>query len=332
MGWDLKENLPEPENYTLSRFTFENGETIENLNVEYLTIGKPKYDENNLITNAIIYFHGSSGSASSVKRLSPIVGPNRPLDPENIFIISLSALGSPNSASPSNTLSYKFPQYTIKDMVNFQFQFLKEKFNISHLKGVIGTSMGGFQALQWAVSYPDSLDFLIPIVTSYKVAGLNYAGSKFSTQLITEHPDYKNGKYGDNPIKATKKAAEFEYMFGLSKEHYRLNLTNAEIDKCMEEMAIEGSLDDANDIVWRNKASLSYNLENELEKIKVPTLIMSVKQDQYFPPELDGIPLNEKIVNSKLLILDSTWGHIGTDSMLDYEEDIIQFLEPHIKI
>ena len=68
-------------------------------------------------------------------------------------------------------------QFTIKDMVNFQFQFLKEKFNISHLKGVIGTSMGGFQALQWAVSYPDSLDFLIPIVTSYKIAGLNYACS-----------------------------------------------------------------------------------------------------------------------------------------------------------
>lgn len=331
MAWDLKENLPEPKNYTLTKFTFENGETIENLNVEYLTIGKPKYNENNEIINAILYFHGSSGNAKSVKRLSPIVGPGRPLDLEYMFIISLSALGSPNSAAPSNSLSYKFPKYTIMDMVNFQFQFIQEKFNISHLKGVIGTSMGGFQALQWAVKYPDSLDFLIPIVTSYKIAGLNYAGSKFSTQLITEHPDYKDGKYESNPIKATKKAAEFEYMFGLSKEHYRLNLTNNEIDECMEEMAIEGSLEDANDIVWRSRASLNYNLEDELDKIKVPTLIMSVKQDQYFPPELEGIPLNKKIANSKLLILDSTWGHIGTDSMLDYEEDIFEFLEPYTK-
>lgn len=331
MVWNLKENLPKPNNYVLNEFTFENGETIENLNVEYLTIGKPQYNENNEITNAIIYFHGSSGSATSVKRLSPIVGPGRPIDPKNIFIISLSSLGSPNSAAPSNNLAYKFPQYTIKDMVNFQFQFIQEKFNISHVKGVIGTSMGGFQALQWAVTYPNSLDFLIPIVTSYKIAGLNYAGSKFVNNLITEHPDYKNGKYDHNPIKATRKAAEFEYMFGLSKEHYRLNLTNNEIDECMEEMAIEGSQEDANDVVWRNNASLSYNLENELDKIKVPTLIMSIKQDQYFPPELEGIPLNDKITNSKLLILDSTWGHIGTDSMLDYEDDIIQFLEPYIK-
>ena len=331
MVWDLKENLPEPKNYKLTEFNFENGKTMKNLNVEYLTIGEPKYNENDEITNAIIYFHGSSGSAKSVKRLAPIVGPRRPIDPKNIFIISLSALGSPNSASPSNTLAYKFPQYTIRDMVNFQFQFIREKFNISHIRGVIGTSMGGFQALQWAVSFPDSLDFLMPIVTSYKIAGLNYAGSKFTTKLITDHPDYKKGRYEVNPVKATKKAAEFEYMFGLSKEHYRLNLTNTDIDRCMEEMAIEGSEDDANDIVWRNNASLNYNLEDELYKIKVPTLIMSVKQDQYFPPELDGIPLNEKISNSKLLILDSTWGHIGTDSMLDYEEDIIQFLEPYTK-
>ncbi len=331
MKWNLKENLPKHENYVLSTFTFENGETIENLNVEYLTIGNPKYNENKEIINAIIYFHGSSGNASSVKRLSPIIGPNRPIDPENIFIISLSALGSPNSAAPSNTLAYKFPQYTIKDMVNFQFQFIKEKFNISHLKGVIGTSMGGFQALQWAVNFPDSLDFLIPIATSYQVAGLNYANFKFSNQLITTHENYKNGQYDVNPKMATKNAAEFEYMFGLSKEYYRLNLTNQEIDKCMAEMGEEGSQDDANDIVWRNNAAIAYDLEDELDKIKVPTLIMSIKQDQYFPPELDAIPLHEKIYNSKLLILDSICGHIGTDSMLEYEEDIFQFLEPYTK-
>jgi len=57
-------------------------------------------------------------------------------------------------------------------MVNFHYEFIRQKFKIRKLKGIIGASMGGFQALEWGVSYPDFMDFLVLLVTTFKVRGI----------------------------------------------------------------------------------------------------------------------------------------------------------------
>ncbi|MGZ7050328.1 MAG: alpha/beta fold hydrolase, partial [Methanobacterium sp.] len=158
------------EYFTLKNFKFESKYILPKLKIEYASFGKKEMDENDRISNAIIYLHGWSGDFSSIKRIEDIIGPGRPIDTEKYFIICPTALGSPGSSSPSTSgLGHFFPEYTIKDMVNVTYSFLKECFNIEHLKGVIGNSMGGFQALEWAVSYPDFMDFVIPIATSHEV-------------------------------------------------------------------------------------------------------------------------------------------------------------------
>nr|WP_281177980.1 alpha/beta fold hydrolase [Methanobrevibacter cuticularis] len=280
------------------------------------------------MVNGVLYFHGSGGSCSSLRRIIDIIGVKKPLDIEKFFIIAITTLGSPNSPSPSTTgLGADFPLYSIEDMIRFQMEFLKSKFNIIHLKGLIGNSMGGFQAIEWAAKFPNTIDFLISLVSSYKVAGHNYALSKLMNHIIENDPNYNNGKYLQPLTSATKLANESTYVFGLSREFYRDKLTNDEIDLAMEELAEEGMEDDANDILYMNNAGLNYDIEDKLGNIIAKTLIVAINQDQYFPPELDAIPMSNMIKNSKLLLYDSLMGHIGTREINKVEKEIGEFLK-----
>lgn len=328
MSWDIKKEMSRPKNYNIDEFTFESGDALDNLNVEYVTLGTPELDSENNLVNGVLYLHGWGGSCTSMKRLDPITGPEKPLDPENVFIISPTSLGSVGSSAPSNTsLGANFPKYTITDMVKFHYRLLTEKFNIKHLKGVIGTSMGGFQALNWGVNHKDFMDFLIPLVTGYQVKGLNFANFYFMNSLIEKDPEYNGGNYVKNPERVTRIVSEFMYMFGLSKDYYRYELENKDILKYMDQMGTEGSSMDANDIVWRNNAAMGFDLENELSKISAKTLILAINQDQYFPPSQDAIPMSKMIKNSKIALFDSICGHIGTKDLYKVENDIISFLK-----
>jgi len=297
------------------------------MKVEYTSFGTPIKDENGKIVNGIVYLHGWSGNYGSIRRIADIIGPGSAIDTNKFFIISLSTLGSPNSSSPSSSkLANEFPSYSIEDMVKFQMEFLKDKFNIDHLKGIIGNSMGGFEALTWAAKYPDYSDFLISLVSSYKVNGQNYALFKFMNRIIENDPNYNNGAYLKPLDVATKLANESMYPYGLSKEYYRKESIE-DIDLYMDEMGEEGSEMDANDIVYRNNASTNFDIEDILSKIKVKTLIVAINQDQFFPPELDAIPMSKMIKNSHLLTYDTLLGHIGTNEIIKIENEINDFLK-----
>ena len=297
------------------------------MKVEYTTIGTPIKNEEGKIANGIVYLHGWGGHYNSIRRIADIVGLNKPLDTSKFFIISISTLGTPNSSCPSSTkLANKFPKYSIEDMVNFQIEFLKAKFDINHLKGIIGNSMGGFEALTWASKYPNYMDFLISLVSSYKVAGQNYALFKFMNRIIENDPNYNNGAYL-KPLKiATKLANTSMYPYGLSSEFYRSE-SKENMDLAMNMMEEEGAEMDANDIVYRNIASTSYDIEDIISKIKTKTLIVAINQDQYFPPELDAIPMSKIIKNSHLITYDSIMGHIGTSELTKIEKEINEFLK-----
>lgn len=316
-----------PNYQKIKNFKFTTGETLSELIVEYATFGtKIKDDEGNIV-NGILYLHGSSGDYSSVKRIKDIVGPGNIIDTNKYFIICPTALGSPGSSSPSTSnLGHKFPKYNIEDMVNVQYSFLNEALNIKHLKGIIGTSMGGFQTLQWAVTYPDFMDFIIPITTSSNVKGQNYAINNLMNIYIKSDPGYKEGKYKINPKKGTQNANMLLYLFGFSPEYYK-NESNESILESLDFMKKEGEETDANDIVWRNEATISYDLSSDLSKIKAKTLIIGVNQDQYFPPDIDVIPLSKAIKGSKIYLYDSIFGHLGSSEIIKAKEIIKEFLD-----
>lgn len=322
----------EAEYFTLDEFKFKNGEVLKDAEVEYISFGTPQYDDNGLISNALIYFHGSSGNCYSVRRISEDMGPGEIFDTDKFFFISVSALGCPNSSSPSTSgLMNKFPEYLVEDMVNFQKQFLEEKFGITYVKGLIGNSMGGFEVLTWGCIYPDSVDFIISLVSSFKVGGHNYALSKIMNNILESDPDYNGGAY-DLPIsnslkRSLKLSSDAIYCYGLSREEYRNNMTNEEIRQAMDEFAEEILEEDVNDLIYMNNSSLDYDLTEKLKDITAKVLIIAINQDQYFPPNLDAIPMSKMIKNNKLLIFDSCMGHVGSNELYKIKHDLEEFIK-----
>ncbi|WP_458454102.1 alpha/beta fold hydrolase [Methanobrevibacter sp.] len=310
----------------MSSFEFENGEVLKDVKVEYMTFGTPIYDEQGNIENAIVYCHGSLGNYSSMKKIAPLACEGDVFDENKYFFISLTSLGSPNSCSPSTTnLNSKFPKYSILDVVNFQKQFLKEKFNIEHVLGMIGNSMGGFVSLTSAIHFPDFADFIILGVSSYKVAGHDYVLSKLVNEIITSDPDYAKGELTYSLLRSSRLANLAEFNFGLSKKALR-NMSNDELDVELENFGNEMMEIDIYDLKYCNQSCMMYDVENDLDKIKSKVLIIACKQDPHFPPELDAIPMNEMIDDSELIIMDSDLGHLCFNELETISDDLKRFM------
>ena len=310
----------------MDSFEFENGEMIRDTVVEYMTFGTPKYDENGAIVNAIVYCSGSLGTFAGINKILPLTEKGDAFDGEKYFFISMSALGAPGSCSPSTTdLKNRFPKYSLADVVNFQKQFLAEKFGIDHILGLIGNSMGGFIGLTQAIRYPEFQDFIICGVSSYKVAGHDYILSKFVDEIITSDPDYAKGEMTYSLIRTLRLANLAEFNFGLSKEALRA-MSNEELAFEFETFGNEMLEIDIYDLKYCNESCMNFDVEDKLDKINSKVLIISCKQDPHFPPELDGIPMSRMIENSQLIVMDSELGHLCFNELETISDELKEFM------
>ena len=311
----------------MDSFEFENGEMIRDTVVEYMTFGTPKYDENGAIVNAIVYCSGSLGTFAGINKILPLTEKGDAFDGEKYFFISMSALGAPGSCSPSTTdLKNRFPKYSLADVVNFQKQFLAEKFGIDHILGLIVNSMGGFIGLTQAIRYPEFQDFIICGVSSYKVAGHDYILSKFVDEIITSDPDYASGEMTYSLIRTLRLANLAEFNFGLSKEALRA-MSNEELAFEFETFGNEMLETDIYDLKYCNESCMNFDVEDDLDKIASEVLIISCKQDPHFPPELDAIPMSRMIKNSRLIIMDSELGHLCFNELETISDELKEFME-----
>jgi homoserine O-acetyltransferase/O-succinyltransferase len=319
----------QPQYYRLKNFQFQSGAVLKELKVEYSTCGVPKKDSQGNIINGIIFLHGWSGDHSSLKRYAGLMNAGEVFDTEKYYVISTTALGSPGTDSPSNSsLGADFPHYTIEDMVKVQYLLLKDHLKIKHLCGVVGTSMGGFQALEWGVSHPDFMDFLILIVTSSVVKGRNLALYQLTNSLIRSHPQYKGGRYLQNPEDALENANKLLFLFAFSAPYYHQQFSGEGLLQALDEQGREGRNMDGNDVIWRNEAALGFNIHQSLSKIKAKTLVIGIRDDEYFPPELDAIPLSESIKDCQLFLFDSSLGHLGINEVEKYKKTVEEFISP----
>jgi homoserine O-acetyltransferase len=134
----------------LGDLELESGEAIRDYRQSFVTHGQLDREK----SNAVLVCISLTGNHH---RLDFLIGPGRALDPARHFIIAADPIGNGLSTSPSNSASQpgmRFPRFTIRDMVQAQYRLLTRQFGISRLQAVIGASMGGMQALQWAVSHP----------------------------------------------------------------------------------------------------------------------------------------------------------------------------------
>lgn len=163
-------------------------------------------------SNAILICHALSGSHHaagyhSVDDTKPgwwdaLIGPNKAIDTNQFYVVCLNNIGSchgstgPTSINPETGSIYgaDFPLITIKDWVKTQVM-LSDRLGIDKWHAIVGGSMGGMQALQWSVDYPDRLARAVIIASTPKLSAQNIAFNEVARQSILSDPDFHDGWY-----------------------------------------------------------------------------------------------------------------------------------------
>ncbi len=316
-----------PEYYKVKDFRLLSGEVLPEMTVEYLSLGSPKRDAQGRIDNAVLWCHGWSGSCIQGPTLyGKAFGPGRPLDPDRYYIICPSSLGSPGSSSPSTSgLGPDFPGYTIADMVEAQRLLLTRHLGISHLRGIAGGSMGGHQTLQWITGYPDFMDWAIPIATGPSTTGRVVGIWGLMSETIKADPAYRGGHYAEQPKDALRRAFMGTYLWYFAPAYYQTQFRSPEaVMKGLEDAGMGNAGADANDVIWRNNAMISFNVESKLHQVKAKTLVVGVNDDALYPPVEEFYRVAMGIPGAKLFAYDSILGHIGNSRDLDKATDVMK--------
>ncbi len=185
----------------------DSGSNLANCEIAFKTYGKLNKKKN----NAIFICHALTGDQFCTEKnpitnkrgwWSILVGPGKVIDTNIFFVICSNVLGGcmgssgPSSINPktNRVFGMNFPVITIGDMVRAQ-EKLVQSLGINKLFAVIGGSMGGMQALEWAVSFPHKVDSVVPIAASYRHSAQNIAFHEIGRQAIMADPDWFNGNY-----------------------------------------------------------------------------------------------------------------------------------------
>ncbi len=184
--------------FVIENFKLENGAVLPRAVVMYGTYGTLNAAKDNVVLLPSHYMADSHG-------YEWLIGPGKALDPATSFCVTTELFGNGKSSSPSNTPEPlhgpRFPIPSIRDNVEAVRQLLTHEFGVSHLRAIVGFSMGGQQAFQWAVSHPKFADRIV--VTSATAKTWPHGLVRLESQItaIETDPVFNGGDYVDQPAK-----------------------------------------------------------------------------------------------------------------------------------
>ncbi len=296
----------------------ESGERLGPITLAYETYGNLDNDR----ANAILVFHALSGDAHAAGYhegddrpgwWDNMIGPGKAFDTDRYFVICSNIIGGcrgstgPASENPGTGRPYglDFPVITVRDMVDAQAK-LVDHLGIEKLLCVAGGSMGGMQALQWAVSYPDRVRSAIPIATTARHSPQQIAFNEVGRQAIMADLNWNNGDYyGRTPptrgLSVARMVGHITYMSdeSMAEKFGRRFQDHEKGDKFEPDFEVEGYLQyrgdnfvkrfDANSYLYITKA-LDYfdldngkGLENVLRGVRTKLLVIAFKSDWLYP-------------------------------------------------
>lgn len=374
---DLENNvgIVETKYYTIEEpIKFESGVEFSPITVAYETYGKLNENKD----NAILVIHALTGDAHAAGYHSEndkkagwwdtLIGPNKAFDTNKYFIVCTNILGGcsgttgPSSINPKTGKPYglDFPVFTIEDTVKVQKKLL-DYLEIKELYSVAGGSMGGMEAIQFVISFPEYVKSAILIATTSRLSPQAIAFNAVGRNSIISDPAWNNGNYYDKENKPDRGLANARMVghitylceeamynkFGRrlqDKNHYDFHF---DIDFQVESyLQHQGQIFvdrfDANSYLYITKAVDYFDpadkygsLSNAFEKTNAKFLVMSFDTDWLFPSSQA-----KEIVNTLMhLEKDVSYCEIkspcGHDAfLLEYETQdkiIRSFLDNHIK-
>ena len=192
----------------------ESGATIGPVEVAFETYGT--LDEHR--SNAVFVHHALTGDAHAAGHHGDparrgwwdrLIGPGRPVDTDRFFVVSPNLLGgcrgttgpsslNPRSGPPARRYGLEFPMFSVRDL-NTVHRRLLEHLGIGRLHAALGGSLGGMQALQWALDDPQAMTLCAPICASAELSAMNIAFSTVAREAIMRDPGFQGGAYHDSP-------------------------------------------------------------------------------------------------------------------------------------
>ena len=312
----------EQHEFVIANFKTESGATLPQARVVYGTYGHLNAEKNNavlLTSHYMANFHGYEW----------LIGPDRALDTSKLFLVATELFGNGRSSSPSNTAEPfhgpRFPVMTIRDNVEAVHRLLTEELKITHLRAIIGFSMGAEQAFQWAVSYPDFAGRIVATSGTAKCYPHGVVRLEGQIAAITADAAFKDGDYTAPPAKGLEAFSTVWAAWLFSQEWWRKELwrerfppgTTFEQVLNQYRTAI-GKGADANDLILQVRTwerhdvgktpGFNGDVERALRSIKVPLLYMPSETDLYFPVG-DARYESGFIPHVTLLPIPSLWGH-----------------------
>jgi homoserine O-acetyltransferase len=212
-------------------------------------------------------------------------------------------------------LRANFPHYGYLDMIEAQRRLLVEGLGVTHLRLVMGTSMGGMHTWLWGQNYPDMMDALMPLASlPTQISGRNRAWRRLVIDAIRQDPEWRGGDYQKQP-QSLRVAAQMLWLMGSNPVQRQLEApdlqrSDAALDTFVANYFKTG---DANDVLYALEASRDYNPAPGLERTRVPLSAINTADDLINPPEL-GILEREikRVARGRALILplnEKTRGH-----------------------
>jgi homoserine O-acetyltransferase len=256
-----------------------------------------------------------------------LIGPDRALDPSKLFLVATELFGNGSSSSPSNTPEPfhgpRFPVMTIRDNVDAVHRLLTEELKVTHLRALVGFSMGAQQAFQWAVSYPTFADRIVATSGTAKTYGHGIVRLEGQIAAINADAAFQNGDYTSPPVKGLEAFGAVWAAWLYSQEWWRRELWRSTVpagttfDQMLERNRRRFRAD-ANDYILQCRTwekhdvgatpGMNGDVERALKSIKVPFLYMPSETDLYFPVG-DARYEAQFMSTVTLKPIPSLWGH-----------------------
>jgi homoserine O-acetyltransferase len=268
------------------------GRSLADYQLVYETYGTLNASASNavLICHALSGHHHAAGFHSAEERKpgwwDSCIGPGKPIDTNKFFVVSLNNLGGcngstgPSSLNPANGKPYgaDFPVMTVEDWVNSQAR-LADQLGIHQWAATIGGSLGGMQALQWTISYPERVRHCLCIASAPKLSAQNIAFNEVARQAILTDPEFHGGHFQEQGV-IPKRGLMLARMVG----HITYLSDDAMGEKFGRELKTDKLNYDFHSVEFQVESYLRYQGEEFSGRFDANTYLLMTKALDYYDP------------------------------------------------